>query len=202
MEESVRIRTALAALAGVATLATVGAATVATGASASTTTTTTTSHVVYTPSACTVGNLSATLTVGHPSGWNNRELVLTLTNKGYRACTISGYPGLQLLNAKYWPLPTTTTPVIKGIPAKIVLLPGRSVTAEITFAVYGQHYRWNYSGFPFYGASAAYLVVTLPGTHQPSWQHFTLKIPGGPVRVVQNHLYETALVGTHPIFPW
>jgi len=184
----------------VATLATVGVATVATSASASTTTT---SHSIYTPRPATVNDLSATLTVGHKVQGNQRELILTLTNKSNRPVTLSGYPSLQLLNVRHWPLPTTTTPVFKKIPvpAKIVLFPGRSATADITFAVYGQHYRWNYAGFPFYGASAAYLVVTLPNTHQPSWQHFTLKIPGGPVRVVQNHLYETALMGIYPIFP-
>lgn len=194
-----RIRTALAALAGVATLATVGVATAATGASASTTTT---SHSIYTPRPATVADLSATLTFGHKVQGNHRELILTLTNKTHRAVTISGYPRLLLLNVRHWPLPTTTIPVASktSFPAKIVLFPGRSVTADITFGVYGQHYQWNRSGFPFYGASAAYLVVTLPNSHQPSWQNFTLKIPGGPVRVVQNRLYETALAGTFPVF--
>ena len=195
-----RIRTALAALAGVATLATVGVAATATTANASATTM---SHGIYTPRPATVENLSATLTVGHRVQWNHRELILTLTNTSPRPVTISGYPGLLLLNVRHWPLPTTVTPVLAKfpVPAKIILFPGRSVTSDITFAVYGQHYRWTNSGFPFYGASAAYLVVTLPNSHQPSWKHFTLKIPGGPVRVVQNRLYETALAGTFPVHP-
>jgi hypothetical protein len=199
----VRIRTTLATIAGVATLATVGVAAVATSASASTTSPTTTSHVVYTPGACTVGNLSATLTLGHQVKGNNRELILTLTNTSHRACTVSGYPGLQLLTVRYAPLPTTTIPVLgkSPFPAKIVLFPGRSATADITFAVYGRFYPWNYSGSPFYGAKAAYLVVTLPNAQRPSGQHFTLKIPGGPVRIVQNRLHETALAGTFPVFP-
>lgn len=198
-----RIRTALAALASVATLATVGVASAATSASASTTTT---SHGIYTPRPATVADLSATLTIGHKVHGNQRELILTLTNKSPRPVTISGYPGLLLLNARHWPLPTTTTPVFSRIPvpAKIVLFPGRSVTSEITFAVYGRYHPWNWnpSKFPFYGASATYLVVTLPNSHQPSWQRFTLKIPGGPVQIVQNRLYETALVGTSPVHPW
>ena len=208
-----KVRIALAALAGVATLATVAVAATATSASASTVPNTV-SHITYAPRDCAGWQLSATLTRGYQTRWNNRELVLTLTNTSRSACTLSGYPGLQLLNSKYRPLPTTTVQVPGWTfwSAKTVLLPGQSATADITFAVSGPFYRgWNYPTPAFYQGGAAYLVVTLPGIYpvpgqpygQPNWQpygqHFVLPIPGGPVRIVQNRLYETPLMGHFPV---
>jgi hypothetical protein len=221
----VKVRIALAALAGVAMLATVAVAATATSASASTLPNTV-SHITYAPRDCAGWQLSATLTRGYQTSSNNRELVLTLTNTSRTACTLSGSPGLQLLNSKYQPLPTTTVqaPGRTFWSGKTVLLPGRSATAEITFAVSGPFYRgWNSPTPAFYQGGAAYLVVTLPGSYpvygqpnwqpygqpnwqpygqpnwQPSGQHFVLPIPGGPVRIVQNRLYETPLMGHFPV---
>jgi len=215
----VRVRIALAALAGVATLATIGVAATATSAGASTTPTpTTVSQNTYAPGACARWQLSAALTSGYQTRGNQRELVLTLTNTSNLACTLSGYPGLQLLNYRYQPLPTTTVPVsglrfpVGTWSNGIVLRPGQSATADITFAVQGRfHPVWNYGWPAFYQGSAAYLVVTLPnaypGVVQPYWQQFgqrfVLPIPGGPVRIVQNRLYETPLMGHFPVpIPW
>lgn len=202
------VRIALAALAGVATLTAAGVATTAVSASASTTSTT---HVVPSPPGCTAGQLSAMLSMSQVKG-HNLSFVLTLTNTSHQACTVSGYPGLQLLNSWKQPLSTKTVLVQSTFPAlgKIVLLPGRSATATISFTVYGRYFGWNQRGFPFLGAKAAYLQVTLPSTGMPwpwghSWipaQHFTLRIPGGPVRIVQNRLSETALMGHMPVHPW
>jgi len=198
----VKVRIALAALAGVATLATVGVAAAAPSAGAGTIPATTVSHVILAPPGCATWQLSVTLTRGYQAQWNQRELILTLTNTSRRACTVSGYPGLQLLNSRYGPLPTTTVriPGVSPWPGTIVLLPGKSATANITFAVVKSFYPpWKYSGPPFFSQSAAYLVVTFPGFHQPYGQHFVLKIPGGPVRIVQNRLYETPLMGYFPV---
>jgi hypothetical protein len=201
----VKVRIALAALAGVATLATVGVAAAAPSAGASTIPAATVSHVTYAPPACATWQLSATLTRVYQAPWNQRALVLTLTNTSRWACTVPGYPGLQLLNSKYWPLPTTTVrlPGKSPQPGVIILFPGKSATATITFAVFKSFYPpWKYSGLPFFSQSAAYLQVTLPGLHQPYWpyaRHFVLKIPGGPVRIVQNKLYETPLMGYFPV---
>jgi len=191
----VKVRIALAALAGVATLATVGVAFMATSAGASTAPTTV-SQVNYPPPGAG-WQLSATLTRGPQTAWNHRELVLTLTNTSYRAITVANYPGLQLLNNRYWPLPTTTVRVPERTwgPTGIVLLPGKSATADITFTVYGHVFPF-YSGPPMFSPSAAYLAVTLP-----SGAHFSLKIPGGPVRIVQDRLTETPLTGNFP-FPF
>jgi Protein of unknown function (DUF4232) len=205
-----KVRIALAALAGIATLATVGVTTAATAANAGTTGTTTTAKVSYPLPGCTVGQLTATLS-GPTTGYSRSD-VLTLTNTSRSACTLPSYPGLQLLTARYRPLPTTTIKVTYRSPAwqrgTIVLLPGQSVTATISYAVYRPWYGWYRGGPPFYGARAAYLVVTLPssylpGQNMPWWapRQFTLTIPGGPVRIMQDRLYQTALMG-HPYYPW
>jgi hypothetical protein len=211
----VKVRIALAALAGVATLATIGVAATAASAGASTIPTTV-SHINYAPSDCAQWQLSATLTSGYQTRWNQRELVLTLTNTSNAACTLSGYPGLQLLNDRYQPLPTVTVqapgmrfPGNTWWSNEGVLRPGQSATSDITFAVQGRfHPVWNYTWPPFYQGSAAYLVVTLPNASPGYWpqqgaQHFVLPIPGGPVRIVQNRLYESPLIGHFPMpIPW
>jgi Protein of unknown function (DUF4232) len=198
----VKVRIALAALAGAATLATAGVAFTAPSAGASTVPAATVSHVTYAPPGCATWQLSATLTRGPQTVWNYRELVLTLTNTSRYGCVVSGYPGLQLLNSSYRPLPTTTVRVPGRTfwPANDVLLPGRSVTADITFSVAGYIYPLrNYPWPPIFQQSAAYLVVTVPGSYQVYGQHFVLKIPGGPVRIVQNRLYETPLMWHFPV---
>ncbi|HTX27158.1 MAG TPA: DUF4232 domain-containing protein [Streptosporangiaceae bacterium] len=206
-----KVRMALAALAGVAVLATVGVAATATSAGASTTRTTV-SHTTYAPRDCAGWQLSATLTRGPKTWGNNRELVLALTNTSRSACTVSGYPGLQLLGAGHQALPTTVVKVPGAQipertwgPAGIVLLPGQSATADITFTVQGRlHPALNYPGPPFFPVSAAYLVVTLPngypGHVPPFGPRFVLRIPGGLVPIVQYRLYETALAGQFPVF--
>jgi len=205
-----KFRIALAALAGAATLATIGMAATAPSAGASTVpATTTVSHITYPPPprGYTGGQLSATLTRGYQTWGNHRELVLTLTNTSKWPVTLSGYPGLQLLNSKFQPLPTTTVPVTVRTPwaNSMVLRPGQSATADITFSVYGLVYPWQHYGPPYFMPRAAYLVVTLPGTHTGYWgywghTHWVLKIPGGPVRILQDKLYETPLMGQFPIY--
>jgi len=205
----VKVRIALAALASVATLATVGVATAA-SASASTTSTTTVSHVIHTPPACAPWQLKATLR-GPVKGYYRTD-ILIVTNTSRWACTVPAYPGLQLLNSNYRPLPTTTIKISPWSPVgpqgSVVLFPGQSATATISFAVYWPRYGWNYGRPPFfYGGKAAYLMVTLPGSYMPGWGNppwwgpqFIFGIPGGPVGIVQNKLYQTALMG-FPFFP-
>lgn len=213
-----KVRIALAALAGAAALATAGLAATATGASAGTVPIPApVSHITYASRGCAGGQLSATLTGGYRTWGNNRELVLTLTNTSSRACSLSGYPGLQLLNNRYQPLPTYTVqvPGRTSWSGQAVLLPGRSVTADITFSVRGPYYPAGIHTWPFYQGRAAYLAVTLPGAYpvypvtgqqpygQPTGQlfqpRFVLPIPGGPVRIVQDRLSETPLMGYFPV---
>jgi hypothetical protein len=204
-----KFRIALAALAGAAALAAAGAAATAPSAGASTVpATTTVSHITYPspPRGYAGWQLAATLTRGYQTWGNHRELVLTLTNTSQWPVSLAGYPGLQLLTSKYQPLPTTTVPVTVRYPwaNSIVLRPGQSATADITFTVYQMVYPWKHYGPPYFMPSAAYLVVTLPGSHQGHYQgygqHFLLKMPGGPVRILQDKLYETPLMGQSPIY--
>jgi hypothetical protein len=204
----VKIRFAVAALAGLTALAGVG---VATAGSASASTTTAPAAVRTLPGPV-AAPLSARLSLSQVRG-NERSYTLTLTNVSHHPLTVSGYPGLQLLNSWRKPLPTTTVPVMRTfpLPGKVTLFPGQSATARISLTVYGRHF-WYPRGMPFYGAKAAFLQVTLPSVplpptpgHAHGWlpaQHFTLLIPGGQVRVVQNRLYETALTGQGRVVPW
>jgi hypothetical protein len=203
----VKVRMALAALAGVAALATVGVAATATSAGASTIPATV-SHISYAPRDCAGWQLSAALTRGPQTWGNNRELVLTLTNTSRSACIASGYPGLRLLTIGYRPLPTTVVqvPARTAWAGEIVLWPGQSATVDITFTVQGRFYPAsnptpapNYAWPPFSQVSAAYLEVTLPNAHPGYGQQFVLPIPGGPVRIVQDRLYETSLMGHFPV---
>jgi len=193
-----KIRTALAALAGVAALASVGMTATAAGAS---TTVTTPPPVIHTVPVCTVGQLTAQLSSGYVFQFNHRDLTLTLTNTSWRACTVSGYPGLQLLGFRWQPLPTTVDHVFSWSPSAmpITLYPGQSATATISFTLAGRYYPGQY--YPFRTPSAYYLEVTLPGFYpvHPMWgwwqPSFILRIPGAPVRIQQDRLFETALTG-------
>ncbi len=194
-----KIRIALATFAGAATLAMVGAAVIAPNAGAATTTATPATRVVPMPPG--PGDLSARLSMPTVKG-QNVSYVLTLTNVSHHAVTVSGYPDLKLLNIFRHPLATKTIHVPSFFIHKVVLFPGQSATAKISFVKFGRFF----PGAPSFGAKAAYLRVTLPSVPKP-WPHhgfmpqvrFTLWMPGGPWRVVHNTLYETALTGM-PIF--
>ncbi len=190
-----KIRIALATFAGVATMATLGAAAIAPSAGATTTPSPVT-HVVPAPPG--PGDLSARLSMPVVKG-KNVSFVLTLTNVSHHAVTVSGFPDLKLLNIFRHPLPTRTVLVTSPFFIhKVVLFPGHSATAKISFVTFGRFF----PGHHFLAAKAAFLQVTLPSAAKP-WPHHgfmpqvrsTLWIPGGPVRVVQNTLYETALTG-------
>ncbi len=185
-----KLRIALAALTGVATLVAVGAtAAAATGTPAAVKTAVTAS---YTPPRCNVEQLSASFH-GYQMEMGSRGFLLTLTNVGNRSCTLYGYPGLQLENAKHQPLPTRTVWGMSyfdrnQVKAPIVLSPGETASADISFGVYGT---------PANSVLATYLEVTPPNC----WFHFTLKIPYGPALVYLHQVQVTPMARHTPYLP-
>jgi len=187
-----KVRIALAAFASVATLAAVGGITAATASGAATTAANTAAPTTYTPPRCYIGDLSAGFH-GYQIEMGTRGYILTLTNIGNHSCTLYGYPGLQLLNARMQPLPTRTlwgSSYFDRDPGKslIVLSPGETASADISYGVYG--IRSN-------SVLAYYMEVTPPNCYD----HFILKIPYGPALVYLHQVQVTAMARHTPYLP-
>jgi len=185
-----KLRIALAAFASVATLAAVGA--VAAGTASSAITTQTAAQTTYTPPRAHIGDLSAGFH-GYQMEMGTRGFIVTLTNISSHSVSLYGYPGLQLLNAKMQPLPTRT---LWGqsyfdrnqVKRLIVLAPGETASADISFGVYGT---------PSNSVLAYYLEVTPPNCYS----HFTLKIPYGPALVYLHQVQVTPMAYHTPYIP-
>ena len=190
-----KLRTALAAVASVATLATLGTVAAVSASSATTTTTTTTqtaAQTTYTPPRCYVGDLAAGVH-GFQMEMGTRGFILTLTNTSNHSCTLYGYPGLQLLNARLQPLPTKTLWGMTNfdrnqVKSLIVLSPGETASADISFGVYGT---------PSNSVLATYMEVTPPSCYR----HFIVKIPYGPVLVYLHQVQVTPMAYHTPYIP-
>jgi hypothetical protein len=129
-----------------------GAALVAAGcgltnaSSKTVTVTRTVTHVVTTTSSsppasasntCAASDLSGTFTVLQGSaGAGNIVYTLRVTNSSQSACTVSGLPQLQLLDADGKELPTKTTPEQPGTQTavNVTVQPGASATAQARFS--------------------------------------------------------------------
>jgi hypothetical protein len=127
-----RLRIAFAVVACAAALAT-GMVATARPASAATTS----AAGRYLPHRCYVSDLAARFH-GPQAGLGNRGFLLTLTNVSGASCRLDGYPGLELRDASWRPLPTR---VRRGptyfSPDQgrrlIVLSPGETASADISF---------------------------------------------------------------------
>ena len=187
-----KLRIAIAAFASVATLGAVGAVAAVWPSSASTTTTQTAAQTTYTPPRCYIGDLSAGFH-GYQIEMGSRGFLLTLTNISNHSCTLYGYPGLQLLNAKLQPLPTMTLWGMtyfdrNQVKSLIMLSPGETASADISFGVYGT---------PSNSVLATYMEVTPPNCYN----HFILKIPYGPVLVYLHQVQVTPMARHTPYIP-
>jgi Domain of unknown function (DUF4232) len=187
-----KLRIAVAAFASVATLAGIGAVTAVSASSASTTTTQTTGQTTYTPPRAHIGDLSAGFH-GYQTEMGTRGFIVTLTNISDHSVSLYGYPGLQLLNAQKQPLPTTTLWGMSyfdrnQVKSLIVLSPGETASADISFGVYGT---------PANSVLAYYLEVTPPNCYS----HFTLKIPYGPALVYLHQVQVTPMAYHTPYIP-
>jgi len=187
-----KLRMALAAFASAATLAGVGGITAATASGASTTAAHTSAQSTYTPPRCHSGDLSAGIH-GYQIEMGTRGFLVTFTDISNHSCTLYGYPGARLLNAKKQPLPTTTLwgksyfdrNQVKSV---ITLSPGETASADIAYGVYGS---------PANSVLASYLEVTPPNCYT----HFILKMPYGPVPVYLHQVQVTPVAWHTPYIP-
>lgn len=133
---------------------------------------------------CHTQNLAAGLH-GFQAGLANRGFILTLTNTGSTSCSLSGYPGLGLENARHQALPSHTFQggtYFDPNPGRsvIVLSPGETASADLAYAAA--------DGLAAHTVTATYLKVTPPG----AYLHLTVRIPGAPVFIDHGNLYVTA----------
>jgi hypothetical protein len=187
-----KLRIALAAFAGVATLAAGGSAVAVTTSGAATAGTQTVAQTTYTPPRAYIWDLSAGFH-GYQIEMGTRGFLLTLTNTSSHSVSLYGYPGLQLLNANKQPLPTRTlwgSSYFDRNQGKslVVLSPGETASADISFGVYGT---------PANSVLAYYLEVTPPNCYN----HFILKIPNGPALVYLHQVQVTAMARHTPYIP-
>ena len=141
---------------------------------------------------CLEGNLATGL-YGHESGNYDGQgqggFILTLTNTGSRACSLKGYPGLGLQNARHHTVRSRThwgRTYFAADPGRhlIVLSPGETASASIGF-VYAGHRK---------AAHATYLEVTPPN----AYRHAVITIPDGIGKISTPDLYVTAMARHTP----
>jgi len=146
----------------------------------------------YGPHRCYVSELAVGFHGGQ-AGLGNRGFLVTLTDVSGVSCRLDGYPGLELRDASWRPLFTRTRrgpTYFSPDPGRklIVLSPGETAGADISFGVAGQ--RPN-------SVLATYLQVKPPGSHR----QFVLRIPSGAALVYRGELDVTALARHTPYFP-
>jgi hypothetical protein len=139
---------------------------------------------------CHTQNLAAGLH-GFQAGLGNRGFILTLTSTGSTSCSLSGYPGLGLQDARHQALPSHTFrggTYFDPDPGRslIVLSPGETVSADLAYAAA--------DGLAARTVTATYLEVTPPG----AYLHLTVRIPGAPVFIDDGNLHVTAVARHTP----
>jgi Protein of unknown function (DUF4232) len=141
---------------------------------------------------CAEGSLAAGLygyESGNYDGQGQGGFILTLTNKSGGACSLKGYPGLGLQNARHHEVRSRThwgPTYFAADPGRhlIVLSPGETASASIGF-VYAGHRK---------AAHATYLEVTPPN----AYRHAVITIPDGIGKISTPDLYVTAMARHTP----
>ncbi len=130
---------------------------------------------------------------GTQGGRSQGGFILTLTNNSERSCSLYGYPGLGLQDARHHVLHSKThwgPTIFARDPGRhtIVLSPGETATASVAFAYVGARH-------PLH---AAYLEITPPN----GYDHAVVAIPYGLGNISDGNLYVTAMARhtayTHP----
>ncbi|ATE52358.1 DUF4232 domain-containing protein [Actinosynnema pretiosum] len=83
---------------------------------------------------CTAASLTGRLQPTD-AGAGNRHGVFVVTNTGDRTCTLTGYSGLQLLDAAGGPVPTDLVRTGLPAPEPVVVEPGASASADLRWTV-------------------------------------------------------------------
>lgn len=127
---------------------------------------------------------------GFQTGLANRGFILTLTNAGSMSCSLRGYPGLGLENARHQALPSHTfrdSTYFDPDPGRspIVLAPGETVSADLAYAA---------DGTAAESVTATYLEVTAPG----AYLHRTGRIPVALAVIYHGNLHVTVLMRHTP----
>lgn len=138
---------------------------------------------------CYVSDLSAGLHPQQPRT-QNYGFILTLTNLSSEPCSLYGYPGLGLQNARHHVLSSHTfwgSTLFDSDPGRhlIVLSPGETASADIA---------WAQAPTSSTGVRATYLMVTPPN----DYRHFIMLIPGGPFTIYHGNLRATAMARHTP----
>ena len=126
---------------------------------------------------------------GKYDGQGQGGFILTLTNTGGGACSLNGYPGLGLENARHHTVRSRThwgPTYFAPDPGRhlIVLSPGETASASIGFVYAGNRK----------AAHATYLEVTPPN----AYQHAVITIPDGIGKISTADLYVTAMARHTP----
>jgi Protein of unknown function (DUF4232) len=125
---------------------------------------------------------------GNYDGNGQGGFILTLTNIGGGTCSVKGYPGLGLQNARHDVVRSRThwgSTYFAADPGRhlIALSPGETASASIGF-VYGGRRK----------ADASYLEVTPPN----GYDHAVIVIPDGVGKISNGNLYVTAMARHTP----
>ena len=83
---------------------------------------------------CTTSDVAARV-VDSQAGAGQREAILVLTNTSGESCTITGYPGLQLLTSTNAKVPTKVVRVSSPAPKTVTLKPKAAASSALTFSV-------------------------------------------------------------------
>lgn len=182
-------RTNLLVSTSVALLAMAGGVAVAASQEAAAAPTAAAATAAATPPRCTEEGLAGGLH-GSQVGLGNYGFILTLTNTSNVSCSLYGYPGLGLQNARHQVLPSHTfwgSTYFDQDPGRalIVLSPGETVSADVAYSS---------DGDASHSVAATYLEVTPPN----AVLHFTLRIPGAPVLISNGNVRATAVARHTP----
>jgi hypothetical protein len=83
---------------------------------------------------CATGKVTAVVRE-EQSGAGQRYATVVLTNTSKKSCTVTGYPGLQLVGASGQPVATKVIRKKKPAPATVKLAAGASASSAIAFSV-------------------------------------------------------------------